>query len=394
MTLNDLHQILGSPFLQEVLIQAKAFKDDPLRLQAFLRQQAIPPSLSRAMAGLAALRRRARAKFTCADRMYFTKQSLEQATSELVARHRARRFVNFQHVADLCCGIGGDTIALAEKSHVAAVDREMLLLRMAYENARTYEVEERVHCVCADVRQFPLKVEAAFLDPSRRVGGWRVQELEAMSPPISFVPELLGYCPNVAVKLSPAADYESLPWDCEVEIISEGGECKEATLWFGEMKTCRRRATLLPSGDTLTDEPVGPVPVTEPEAFLYEPEAAVIRSHLVEVLAAHLKASKLDPQIAYLTSDEYVQTPFAAAFRVEETFKLDIKTIRRSLMRREVGRIVIKKRGVDVSPEKLHRDLALEGPNEAVLVLTRLQGRPHVLLCSSIKGSPEQRQRP
>src|SRR3954469_8193483 len=64
-----------------------------------------PPELAKAALETAILRIKARDKFALADRMYFTREALEQATGEIVARHRARRFAHFQCVADLCCGI-------------------------------------------------------------------------------------------------------------------------------------------------------------------------------------------------------------------------------------------------------------------------------------------------
>ena len=60
------------------------------------------------------LRRRGEAKFTTAGRMLFTRLGYEQATDESIAYHKAQRFAPFGAVADLCCGIGGDTAALAK----------------------------------------------------------------------------------------------------------------------------------------------------------------------------------------------------------------------------------------------------------------------------------------
>ena len=84
----------------------------------------------------AELRLRARAKFDRAGRMFFTRSGLEQASAEVVARHRARRFDTAGPVADLCCGIGGDLIALAERHPVLAVDIDPLHLRMAQDAHR------------------------------------------------------------------------------------------------------------------------------------------------------------------------------------------------------------------------------------------------------------------
>lgn len=80
------------------------------------------------------LRIKAVSKFSRADRMWFTRAGLEQATSESIARYRARRFAGLRVVADLCCGIGGDLIALADRpdpSPILAVDRDPVQLAMA-----------------------------------------------------------------------------------------------------------------------------------------------------------------------------------------------------------------------------------------------------------------------
>src|SRR5262245_14928181 len=69
--------------------------------------------LARAAVETAILRRRAAAKFTRAAAMYFTREALEQSTSEPVARHRARRFTAVGRALDVGCGIGGDALTLA-----------------------------------------------------------------------------------------------------------------------------------------------------------------------------------------------------------------------------------------------------------------------------------------
>ena len=58
-----------------------------------------------------------------------------------------------------------------------------------------------------------------------------------------------------AIKLSPASDFAQhfAGPNVEIELISLRGECKEATVWFGELASCRRRATRLPEDVTWTD---------------------------------------------------------------------------------------------------------------------------------------------
>ncbi len=90
------------------------------------------------------LRRRAAAKFANAAALYFTREALEQASGATIAAYRARRYQPYGVVADLCCGAGGDALALAQVTHVAAVDRDPLRLAMALANARACGLDQRI----------------------------------------------------------------------------------------------------------------------------------------------------------------------------------------------------------------------------------------------------------
>src|SRR5262245_4549214 len=81
--------------------------------------------------------------------------SRARASGETIAAHRARRYQPYAPVADLCCGAGGDTLALAGVAPVVAVDRDPLRLAMAAANARAYGLAERVAFVEADLEQAP-----------------------------------------------------------------------------------------------------------------------------------------------------------------------------------------------------------------------------------------------
>src|ERR1700722_16670482 len=117
------------------------------------------------------LRRAADAKFSRAAEMLFTRAGYEQSSSETIATYRAGRFKNASRVADLCCGIGGDLIALAAASDVLAVDRDEAHARLALYNAAAYGRAARVTAVVADVRDVPLRgIDAVFIDPARRSG--------------------------------------------------------------------------------------------------------------------------------------------------------------------------------------------------------------------------------
>lgn len=362
-----------------------------LAAAARLREQ-LEPGMAAAVLETALLRQRATRKFTRAERMVFTRDGLEQATAEVVAAHRAQRYTNagIQSVADLGCGIGGDAIALASAGNdVIAIDREWLHVAMARVNAAAYDVGDRVLPVQADLMELPpFPAGGFFFDPARRTAtgprlapGRRLRSVDNYRPPLSLIDRWRPLIPDGAVKVSPGIDYEELPPKAEVEFVSLDGEVKEAVLWFGRLRTAAaRRATLLPNGDTLTDLEPDSTTAGPPRAYLYEPDGAIIRAHLVGQLAGRLGATLLDPQIAYLTVDTPVSTPLARGYQIEDHFHFQLKRLRSYLHKRNVGAVTIKKRGSPLDVDVLRQALRLRGDGHRVIFLTQVMGQPTVLV--------------
>src|SRR6266851_4070667 len=181
-------EMLLSPRGRELLgrlRQETVTPETALRVSTRLRAE-YPAELVRDALAQHELRMRAEAKFGRAADMFFTRAGLEQASSEVVARHRARRYDGARLVADLCCGIGGDLVALAAGRAVLAVDRDPLHLRMARANAEVYGVAAGVTAIPADVREVSLRgVDAVFIDPARRAGGRRLRTGDS-EPPLAW----------------------------------------------------------------------------------------------------------------------------------------------------------------------------------------------------------------
>ena len=348
---------------------------------------------------LAQLRATKQAKFSRADEMFFTRSGLEQASGERIAAHRAermrQRLGTGRRVADLGCGIGGDSLGLARYFRVTGVDLDPARLTFAQANAAVYDLSEAFEIRQADLMTFdPTGFEALFFDPARRTDeGRRLFSVEDYGPPLSIIRGWLKTVPNLGVKIAPGVNYGELAgYECEIEIISENGDVKEAVLWFGELgdRAVKRRATLLPSGATLiTQADKEPVAVGSSQAILYEPDGAVIRAGLVEELAHQLHATKLDPDIAYLTADTLQATPFAQPYRIIESGPFNLKKLNRRLNELAVGRVVIKKRGSPLEPTALERALKLKGrpDREIVIVLTHVKGVHSAILCEKPSGS-------
>ena len=271
-------------------------------------------------------RRKAAGKFERGERMWVEPVGVEQATAEPVARHKAMRFRACPIVVDLCAGIGGDAIALAESSRVVAVDLDPGMCRRLRWNAEVYEVADNVLAVQARAESFPIPAGArVHLDPIAAPSAIAARGRSRITRPGPAAwADLIDRVPGGAIKLSPAADFARLfpPGSgCEIELISLRGECKEATVWFGELAGCRRRATRLPEYETWTDrdgidpEPPGVSPLSD---WIFDPDPSLIRAGLLDGFARMHRLARVAEGVDYLTGPEPVDTSFLSAFAVRE----------------------------------------------------------------------------
>ncbi|UGQ14574.1 class I SAM-dependent methyltransferase [Yinghuangia sp. ASG 101] len=349
------------------------------------------PGVVAAALGQARLRQRGRVKFgRDAGRMFFTAAGVEQATRAEVAEHRARRVAaaGVRVVADLCCGIGADAVALARAGvRVVAVDRDPLTCAVAAANAEALGVADRVEVRCADVRDVGLDgFDAVFVDPARRTARGRVFDPEAYSPPLSFVEALAARVPCGAAKVAPGIPHEAVPAGMGAEWVSYGGDVKEAVLWWGRLAGEPLRATLLPGGDSIGAARVRQAPDGPVGRYLYEPDGAVIRAHLVAEVADAVGGALVDPTIAYVTADALVPTPFAAAYELTDVMPFNLKKLKEVVRERGIGTLTVKKRGSAVAPEDVRKRVKPSGPEAATVFLTRVAGAPAMLLGRPVTG--------
>ncbi|WP_455772181.1 THUMP-like domain-containing protein [Streptomyces nigra] len=357
---------------------------DELAVATRLRREH-PAELVSAALGQARLRQRAAAKFGAEDagRMYFTPNGVEQSTRASVAAYRAARMreLGIGSVADLCCGIGGDAIALARAGiRVLAVDRDPLTVAAARANMAALGLADLVEVREADVTEVGTAgFDAVFVDPARRGGRGRIFDPEAYSPPLSWAVETARTTAHAALKVAPGIPHEAVPGDAEAEWISDGGDVKEAVLWFGTAPGAIR-ATLLPGPRSLLSRGLPDPGVRPVGRYLYEPDGAVIRAHLVAEVAESLDGGLVDATIAYVTADTLRPTPYATAYEITDQLPFNVKKLKALLRERAVGTLTVKKRGSAVEPEELRRKVKPQGPNAATVFLTRVAGAPTMLV--------------
>jgi hypothetical protein len=418
--MNDDPTALLTPQGQELLsrLASEGLGQDGASLALAVRlRRDYPASLVATAMAQQELRQAAAAKFSRAAEMLFTRAGYEQSSSETIARYRAGRLKNARHVADLCCGIGGDLIALAAASDVLAVDRDETHARLALHNAAVYGRAGRVTAVVADVRDVRLAgIDAVFIDPARRSGpgaapagtvsagtvsastGRRFRA-GTSEPPLDWCAALAGQVAAVCIKAAPGIPEELIPRAWEAEFIAEARDLKEAVLWSPSLATAPpagargpRRATVLaavpgdqsPGAYTLVARPGAPVPLREPGEYLLDPNPAVTRAGLVEDLARELggDTAKIDPQIAFLTLGRDVRTPFARTLRVRYSAPWNEKQFAKRLRELDVGAVDIRRRGLAGDVDQIRRRLKLAGKTRATIVITRVNDKPWGLVCA------------
>jgi len=462
-----LRELRNAPRLFEAI--ARRGDESELKLQQRLRAE-FPPELVRAALTLDTLRNRAAAKFSRAATMWFDRVGLEQATAEAVARHKAERFHGNQggrrkaeggrlfgepegvsprrtpvahapgspcppsafrlppsEVADLCCGIGSDAVALAEHADVLAVDLDPARCLVTDWNAEAYGVEQRVRTMCADATAMGDLPALVHIDPDRRVRSDRLQPVEEGSqrtdpasrrhrpaeaghyersrrslrvedcvPGVEFLRKLQRRCDGGAIKLSPASNFAGHFDDVEYELVSLDGECKECTVWFGSLaEPGLWRATVLPpartqgfpkslgsdAGETLAGRPMDALADTGPlQRFLYDPNPAIVRAGLVDLLAERFGLFRLDTDEEYLTGDAFLASPFLSCFEVEAELANNPREIRRHFRTAGFGQVEIKCRRIPVRAEVVRRRLPLNGARPGVLIFARIAGKARAVV--------------
>lgn len=318
--------------------------------------------------------------------MWFDRAGLEQATAEIVAHHKAGRFIaskGSSEVYDLCCGIGSDAIAVALTGlPVVAIDRSPQALHYTTWNAEAYGAADRIQVRQRDVTELTDFSSLVHIDPDRRTGRQRAVRLEDYCPPLEYLQRLTTSAPGGAIKLSPASNFGGKFPGCEIELISLGGECKEATAWFGDLAGDNEwRATVLPSGDSVTGDPwAARSEVSSLGEFLYDPDPAVVRAGLVDVLAETAGFVRLDPSEEYLTSQELVKSPFVQAFEVVDELHFSERDLKAYFRTLDCGELEIKCRHVPVSAERLRQKLKPSGTGRISLIVARIEGRVRAVI--------------
>lgn len=388
---------LGSPQGAALLRRAQEDPRTDLALASSPWMRALEAWQRIALLEQRALREKAARKQPRASEMLFTALGQQQMTADALSIYKAGRLPSgVRSIADLCCGLGGDSLHLPPEVAVAGVDRDLETLRAYRYNNHVFRAGGApgaafTAAVLADVTRFEARVDGIFIDPARRTleasKGERDFDAEP-EPGWSALTDIVRRFGDAVLKLGPGTRLPDELAEGEREYLGLRDECHELTVRTGAFGRPGwvRAVEVTPEGGGEAfvearacdlDDTFGRV--EEPGAWFYEPVKCVVRAHLFGVLAQRHGLWQLDGRIAYLGGNERVESPLLKRYRVLGLHAVDEAALRAEVAAKGVGVLEIKKRGLDIVPEVWRKKLKPKGPNAATLVFTRLQGKPSVL---------------
>lgn len=389
-----LSRLRDTPRIFEEIAASSAAE---LKNQKRLRSQ-FDDSLVRAALVVHEARDRARGLLPDVEHIWLSRVGLEQATCVPVARHKAARFSGAGQVYDLCSGIGVDTAALASTTRVTAMDIDPAMCLRCEWNSAQWQPDGIVSVVCEDVTRPEFSGRYVHVDPDRRAGSDRpVRRLEQYQPGLEWMQNLTSTAAGGAIKLGPASNFMQKFPGCEIELISVDGECREATVWFGELAgPYPFRATALSTrvaggvsspmyaahAETVSAEPLSAWSRQAEKIgdWIYDPDPAIVRSGLLDVVAEQLGLERMDSEEEYLTSDRQVSSAFTRAFRVEAILSNSEKELRAWLRNDPSCYYEIKCRRIPVTAAAVQRQLPTGDAAPRVILFARFGGAARIIV--------------
>lgn len=173
---------------------------------------------------------------------------LFMANYEVAARHLARR-LRCDLLVELCSGIGGTTVCLAETCDcVLAIERDPARVEHARANLVARGLTDRVQLICGDVLDEALlaglpRPDAVFADPEWEPAGRplddHARDIGETQPPI---PELVArvrrhLTGEIALRVPMVADLARLEelGPCEIEAVAIDGQRKFFYVYYGRL---------------------------------------------------------------------------------------------------------------------------------------------------------------
>jgi hypothetical protein len=343
---DELERIAASDVQEYIFSHSN---DDEKKL--ILQSRAILGVSTSLIAQQIAMRRKAETKLPCFYHakgiIYPPTLNWEQCSSEATANFKAEIFsrelgMDRPQVADLTGGFGVDSFFFSKNaSSVDFIEPDLNLLNMARHNhVLLGSANLRYHQTSAE--EFLYRCNTTFdliyLDPSRRdLNSKKVFRLADCQPDVNnLLPQIFGFAKFVLIKTSPLLDIHQgineLNAVKKVIVVSVNNECKELLFlvqkdFSGELII--ETYNVDKSGDakqvlsfTCEEEKKEESDFSEPQTYLYEPNASILKAGAFKLIGKKYGVQKLHVNTHFYTSDDLHLSFPGRVFKIDQ---LDVK---------------------------------------------------------------------
>lgn len=321
-----------------------------------------------------------------AARCIIPSRAFEQSSSQESAR---RKPLSGGSVLDLTCGLGIDTMALAERfERVVALERDEVLAEVVRYNMSLLGVDN-VEVVTTTAEEYVASTrdhfDWVFADPDRRsTEGRKMVCMEDCSPNmLELMPRLMQIAERVAIKLSPMFDCAEAFRLCspaEVEVVSTGGECKELNIYTGAKEDILRVAIV---GEGEWEYSASAMTInTDCEPFtmdgwryLIVPDVALQKAR--RAIAALKPYASIGSNNGYAFARELPREQLPARiFEIEEIMRYSPKELKRRW--KGLG-VEFMKRDTQLSVESVRRATATRAGSDRLVAITTICGENYII---------------
>ncbi len=341
--------------------------------------------------------------------VFFPKMlSLEQSSSEITAKFKAE-LINGESILDLTGGMGIDLSYLSKSFQNAFyAEQNSDLAKITQYNYQVLGIQN-VQFFTGNSESWLQENERKFswiyLDPHRRDDtGNKVVKLQDCEPNILKIKDLIfEKSDNILLKVSPMLDIDlailELKNVIKVYIVAVENEVKE--ILFQLQKNYEGEATItavnFPKSSNTTDinelekqifsfrkseEKTAIIQFSEAQAFLYEPNAAILKSGAFRMTTQHFGLQKIAPHSHLYTSAELVEDFQGRSFQVQGVCKLDKKEISRYITGNKAN---ITIRNFPLTVKQIREKLKLnEGGEHYLFATTDAKNQKIVIICKKV----------
>jgi 16S rRNA G966 N2-methylase RsmD len=341
----------------------------------------------------------------------FPKQiSVEQSSSEITAKYKSS-ITSGNTFADLTGGFGVDFYFLSQQfSHGIYVERDEELCELASHNfkvlgIKSFEIQQKS---AEDYLSTIPDVDLIYVDPHRRnSSGKKTVLISDCEPDVSVLAtQMLAKSPKILIKLSPMLDISQaltdLPQTSEIHILAVENECKEILLVLGknnpdnEFSAGRKENIVIKTRnfkkngnpqcfDFQLDTEVGAEVdfAISSHKFLYEPNAAIMKSGAFKSVAAHYELKKFHPNTHLYTADE-LKPDFPGRIFIKEQFYGNTKNDFR-LLKQNYPKANIAVRNYPLSVEEYKKKSGIkDGGNVYIFAFKAYEGNFINFVCNKV----------